>query len=120
VDPIPGRLARLVRRHNRLSREAARIQLRVAVHIGPVHLDSHGVVGSDLNLLFRLLDARSLKRMLTQSGAEVAFITSGYVYENVIRRHPSLADPALFQPLSVRVKETRIRGWAYVSGSRLP
>jgi len=120
VDPIPERLARLVRRHNRLSREAARIQLRVAVHIGPVNLDSHGVVGSDLNLLFRLLDARSLKRMLTQSGAEVAFITSGYVYENVIRRHPSLVDPALFQPLSVRVKETRTRGWAYVSGSRLP
>lgn len=120
VDLIPERLARLVRRHNRLSCEAARIQVRVAVHVGVVHNDGHGFVGSDLNLLFRLLDARSLKRMLTQSGAEVVFITSGYVYKNVIRRHPSLMDPALFQPLSVRVKETRIRGWAYVSGSRPP
>ena len=117
VDPIPERLRRLVRRHNRVSCDAARIQLRVAAHIGPVHNDGHGFVGRDVNLLCRLLDARSLKRMLAQSGAEVAFITSGYVYENVIRRRPSLVDPAVFQPLSVRVKETRTRAWAYVLGA---
>jgi hypothetical protein len=92
----------------------ARIQLRVAAHIGPVHNDGHGFVGRDVTLLCRLLDARSLKRMLAQSGAEVAFITSGYVYENVIRRRPSLVDPAVFQSLSVRVKETRTRAWAYI------
>ena len=117
VDPIPERLRRLIRRHNRVSCEAARIQLRVAAHIGPVHNDGHGFVGRDVNLLCRLLDARSLKRTLAQSGAEVAFITSGYVYENVIRRYPSLVDPALFQPLSVRVKETRTHAWAYVLGA---
>jgi hypothetical protein len=49
--------------------------------------------------------------------AEVVFITSGYVYENVICRRPSLVDPALFQPLSVRVKETRTRAWAYILGA---
>jgi hypothetical protein len=117
VDPVPERLRGLVRRHNRVSCEAARIQLRVALHIGPVHNDGHGFVGRDVNLLCRLLDARSLKRMLAQSGAEVAFIASGYVYENVIRRHPSLVDPGLFKPLSVRVKETRTRAWAYVLGA---
>ena len=57
------------------------------------------------------------KRMLTQSGAEVAFITSGYVYHNVICRRPSLVDPAVFQPLSVREKETRMRAWAYIPGA---
>jgi len=117
VDPIPERLRRLVRRHNRVSCEAARIQLRVAAHIGPVHNDGHGFVGRDVNLLFRLLAAGSLKRMLAQSGAEVAFITSGYVYENVIRRRPSLVDPALFRPMSVQVKETRTRAWAYLLGA---
>jgi hypothetical protein len=117
VDPIPERLRGLVRRHNRVSCDAARIQLRVAAHVGPVHSDGHGFVGRDVNLLCRLLDARSLKRMLAQSGAEVAFITSGYVYQNVIRRRPSLVDPALFQPLSVREKETRTRAWAYVLGA---
>jgi hypothetical protein len=114
VDPIPERLRALVRRHNRVSCDAARIQLRVAAHVGPVHNDGYGFVGRDVNFLCRLLDARSLKRMLVQSDAEVAFITSGYVYENVICRHPSLVDPALFQHLSVRVKETRTRAWAYV------
>jgi len=117
VDPIPERLRRLVRRHNHVSCEAARIQLRVALHIGPVHNDGYGFVGRDVNLLCRLLDARSLKRMLAQSAAEVAFITSGYVYENVIRHRPSLVDPAQFQPLPVRVKETRTRAWAYILGA---
>jgi hypothetical protein len=116
VDPIPERLRGLVRRHNRVSCEAAQIQLRVAAHVGPVHSDGHGFIGRDVTLLCRLLNARSLKRMLADSGAEVAFITSGYVYENVIRRRPSLIDPSLLQPLSVRVKETRTRAWAYIVG----
>lgn len=117
VDPIPERLYGLIRRHNRVSCQAAQIQLRVAVHVGPVHNDGHGFIGRDVNFLCRLLDARSLKRILAQSGAEVAFITSGYVYENVICRHPSLVDPAVFQSLSVKVKETRTRAWAYVLGA---
>jgi hypothetical protein len=117
VDPIPDRLRGLIRRHNRVSCDAARIQLRVATHIGPVHGDGHGFVGHDINLLCRLLDARALKRMLSESGAEVAYIASSYVYDNLIRRRPSLVDPALFQPLAVRVKETRTRAWAYVLGS---
>jgi hypothetical protein len=117
VDPIPQRLRSLIRRHNRVSCEAARIQLRIATHAGPVHHDGHGFVGHAVTLLYRLLDAQSLKRMLAQSGAEVGFIASGYVYENVIRRRPSLVDPALFQSLPVRVKETRTRAWAYLLGS---
>jgi class 3 adenylate cyclase len=117
VDPIPDRLRGLIRRHNRVSCEAAQIQLRIATHIGPVHSDGHGFVGRDVNLLYRLLDARALKRMLSESGAEVAFIASSYVYDTVIRRRPSLVDPAVFQPLAVRVKETRARAWACVLGA---
>jgi hypothetical protein len=116
VHPIPDRLHSLVRRHNRVSCEAARIQLRVATHIGPVHHDGHGFVGRDVNLLSRLLDARQPKRLLAESGAEIAFITSGYLYENIIRRRPSLVDPGLFKPLSVQVKETRTRAWMYTLG----
>lgn len=106
-----------IRRHNRVSCDAARIQLRIAIHIGPVHYDGHGFVGHDVSLLFRLLDARPLRRMLSEAGADVAFAASGYVYENVIRRQPSLADVARFQRLSVRVKETKTCAWAYVLGS---
>lgn len=54
--------------------------------------------------------------MLAESGAEVAFIASNYLYENVIRRCSSLLDPILFQPMPIRVKETRTRAWAYALG----
>jgi hypothetical protein len=117
VHPIPEKLLGLVRRHNRVSCEAARIQLRVATHIGPIQYDGHGFVGHDVNLLHRMLDSPALKRMLATSGAEIAFITSSYLYENVIVRRPSLIDPAGFKPLTVRVKETRTRAWAYTLGA---
>jgi hypothetical protein len=117
VDPIPERLRALVRRHNRVSADAARIQLRVAAHIGSVQYDGYGFVGHDVTLLCRLLDARPLKRLLAESGAEVAFIASKYLYDNVIRSRPSLVDPEVFKPMPVRVKETRTRAWAYTLGA---
>jgi hypothetical protein len=120
VHPVPDKLLSLVRRHNRVSCEAARIQLRIATHIGPVHYDGHGFVGRDVNLLHRMLDAPALKRMLAESGAEIAFITSGYVYENIVVRRPSIIDPAAFMPMTVRVKETRTRAWAYTLGASTP
>jgi len=118
VHPVPDKLLSLVRRHNRVSCDAARIQLRAAAHVGPVHYDGHGFVGHDVNLLHRMLDAPALKRMLAMSGAEIAFVTSSYVYDNVVVRRPSLVDPAAFRPLTIRVKETRARAWAYPLGGR--
>jgi hypothetical protein len=109
---VPERLRFLVRHHNHVSCDAARVQLRVAMHIGPIRHDGHGFVGHDVSLLFRLLNARSLRRMLSESGAEVAFIASATMYEQVIRRRPSLVDPALFRRLPVQMKETRTRAWA--------
>jgi hypothetical protein len=38
------------------------------------------------------------------------------MYENVTRRHSSIMDPALFQRLLVRAKETKTRAWVYVPG----
>lgn len=93
------------------------MQLRIAVHIGPVHHDGHGFVGHDVNLLYRLLDAPRLKRMISQSSAEVAFITSKYMYENVVRCRPSIIDPASLQIIRVQVKETQTQARAYVLGA---
>jgi len=66
-------------------------------------------IGADLNLLFRMLEARPFKYALATSGADLALITSQYVYETVIVRRPSLTHQAAFQPLNVLVKGTRAR-----------
>jgi hypothetical protein len=120
IDPLPERLRGLIRRHNRVSREAAQMQLRTAVNIGLVDRDDHGLVGDDLNLLFRMLDAPPLRRALTDSGAELALAVSGYVHDSLVIQHPSLIDPAQFRPLEARVKQTPIHAWIYVPGWQLP
>jgi hypothetical protein len=118
IDPLLERLRGLIRRHNRVSCAAARIQLRAAAHIGFVQRDSHGFVGDAANQLFRLLDAPTFKRMLAESDAELAFIASDYLYQTVIRRHPALVDPGVFHRVNVRTKQARDWAWVYLPGAR--
>lgn len=119
IDPLPDRLRSLIRRHNHVSCDAAQIQLRAATHLGPVNHDGHGFVGTDVDFLFRMLDARPLKRALASTGADLALIVSEYVYRNIVSRHPSLVSPTAFQPIRVQVKYTRTRAWTYLP-SALP
>jgi hypothetical protein len=114
IDPLPERLRSLIRRHNHVSSTAAHIQLRVAAHLGPVDHDGHGFVGAEIDFLFRMLEARPLRRALTSTGADLALIVSDYVYRNIVSRHPSLVSPAAFQPIRFQVKETKARAWTYI------
>ena len=116
IDPLPERLRGLIRRHNHVSRPAAGIQLQAAAHIGPVEHDGHGFVGRDINLLFRMLEARPLKRALAGSGAELALIVSDYVYRNLVCRYPSLVNPDDFRTARFQIKHTRARAWMYLPG----
>jgi class 3 adenylate cyclase len=120
IDPLPERLRTLIRRHNHVSRDAARIQLRAAVHIGPVEHDGHGFIGSDINMLFRMLEARPLKRGLDDSSADLALIVSEYVYANVVCRYPTLIGPEAFQPVRFQIKYTRAKAWTYLPGATTP
>jgi len=117
IDPFPVRLRALIRRYNHVSSEAARMQMRAAVHVGPVYSDAHGLVSDDITYLFRMLETRRLRRALADSSAELAMAVSRYVHETMVLRHPSLADPAQFTPLRGRVKRASINGWLYVPGS---
>jgi hypothetical protein len=114
IDPLLDRLRDGLRRHNRVSADAAGIRLRVAVHSGQVHRDAHGVTGAALTHLFRLLDAPVLKEALARSTGELALIVSDHFYDTVIRNSPGMIDPETFQPARVRVKETRARGWLHL------
>ena len=114
IHPVPERLRRLLRRHNHVSRESAAIQLRAVAHIGPVEYDGHGFVGTDVNFAFRMLEARSVKRILADSGAELCLAVSDYVYRSLVCRHPSLVHPDTFQSVRFQAKNTRGRAWAYL------
>jgi hypothetical protein len=116
VGTLPLLLRSLIRRHNRMSSEAARMQLRASAHIGPVHQDAHGLVSDDITYLFRMLDARPLRQALADSRAEVALAVSGYLYESVVQRSPSLADPAQFRHVKSRVKSTQVDAWLHIPG----
>lgn len=117
IDPLPERLRRLVRRHNHLSCDSADMQLRAAAHIGPVDYDGHGFVGTDVNFAFRMLEARPLKRMLAESGAELGLVVSNFVYGSLVRRHPSLVHPDAFRAVSFQTKNTKGRAWTYLPGA---
>jgi class 3 adenylate cyclase len=114
IDPFPERLRALVRFHNHVSRPTAGIQLRAAVHIGMAVHDGNGFVGSDVNYLFRMLDARALRRALAASDGELAMAVSGYVFRNLVCRYPSLVSPDAFEEIRFQVKRTRARAWTYL------
>ena len=109
IDPLLDRLRTLIRRHNHVSRAAACMQLRVAIHLGPVDHDKHGFIGDDVNFLFRMLDARPLRSALASKGADLACVISEYVYANIVCRHPSMVRPDDFQLIKFQVKRTRAR-----------
>ena len=116
IDPLPERLRGLIRRHNHMSCQAAGIQLRAAAHIGPVEHDGHGFVGTDINPLFRMLDAGPLRRALAGSTAEVALMVSDNVYRCLVCRCPSLVSPEVFRQVRFQVKHTRAQAWIYLPG----
>jgi class 3 adenylate cyclase len=116
IDPLPDRLRALIRRHNHVSRDAAEMQLRVAAHVGPVEHDGQGFIGSDVNLTFRMLEARAFKHIARVSDAEVALIVSHYAYDSFVRRYPSLLDPDNFRSTVLQTKNTRVRAWVYLPG----
>ncbi len=124
VDPLLPRLRAGVRRHNRFSSDIAQVRLRVAVHVGEVHRDQHGVAGVAVNHLFRLLDAPAAKEALTESGSELALIVSDYVYDSVLRHVGERIDLSAYRPVDVALRETRARAWvqapAAVTGIAAP
>ena len=120
VDVFPERLCRLIRRHNRFSCELGGMQLRVAVHVGPVYRDEHGFAGDDVTYLCRMLDAPPLRRALSESGTELAFIVSDYVYDKLILRRHSLAESRSFRRVKTQVKRTSVQGWMYLPDGPAP
>jgi hypothetical protein len=113
ISPLADRVRAGLRRHNKLSSEAAQIRLRMALHAGHVHFDEHGVAGQTLVHAFRLLEAPAFKSAFAATRCELGFVVSDRLYDDVIRHGPGLIDPDLYDAINVSVKETEARAWVH-------
>ncbi|MFI0352941.1 cyclic nucleotide-binding domain-containing protein [Actinomadura sp. 9N407] len=116
IDPMLALLAAGLRRHNHRSSDALRIQLRLALNVGPVMPDAEGVSGSAIIYTARLLDAPVLKARLAETRSDLGFIASGFVYKNVVVHAPGFVVPDSYQKVCCTVKETEFTGWMHLSG----
>ena len=113
---MPLRLAELLERGNTGRSARQRFRLRVVVHAGEVHHDAHGYAGYDVNLAFRLVDARPLREAMEHSAAAVGLIVSEGVHDGVLRHGYGGLDAAAFERVRVRVKSADVPGWIQLFG----
>jgi hypothetical protein len=117
VDPLLALLAAKLKRHNRQANDPIRIQLRAALHVGPVAVDPHGLSGQSIIHTARLLNAPMLTYALARTTADLAVIASTYVYDAVIRHGPGLVDPTTYQRVEFEVKESKMTAWIHLAGN---
>jgi CRP-like cAMP-binding protein len=116
VDPMLAHLAAALRRHNRRAAEATRLQLRAALHVGPVQRGPKGVSGISIITTRRMVDAPAVKRRVAETGADLAFVTSDFVFDSVIKPAPGLVDPGRYARVRVRLKEASLPAWLMLEG----
>ncbi|MEU8803854.1 hypothetical protein [Spirillospora sp. NPDC048819] len=120
LTTVTDRLRAEIRHHNAVSGDPAKMQLRVAVHMGMARSDGRGLVGTAVNDAFRILDAPALKEALRVSGTAVGVIVSDRVYDDVVRHGWDLLDPGDYRPVEVQVKELTTTSWMNVPGLPSP
>ncbi|WP_026405037.1 hypothetical protein [Actinomadura rifamycini] len=106
LDPLAHHLTARLRRANRITNDVARLRLRVAVHSGDVHFDTHGVLGHAVTRLFRLLDAPAFKQAISAApDSDVGMLVSDDLYRAAVA--DDAVDRDAYRPLYVTCKETR-------------
>jgi CRP-like cAMP-binding protein/tetratricopeptide (TPR) repeat protein len=116
VDPLVPELAVRLRQYNRRASEVVQIQLRAALHVGPVGKDAEGLTGQAVISTARILDAPVVKERLADARADLIFAVSDYVYENVVRHGAGRVDSGAFEHVAAQVKESRVSAWIHLAG----
>jgi class 3 adenylate cyclase len=109
-------LSRLLADHNSHHPDH-RLRLRTVVHAGEVHYDGKGYFGESLDIAFRLLDAKKVKRKLRHTTAPLVLVVSDEIYQSVVRhRYVGLDEHAFGRRVHVRLKgqRQRHRGWIHI------
>jgi CRP-like cAMP-binding protein len=100
-----------LRKHNSTYAEAVRIQLRVAIDVGPVMSDALGISGDAIIRTSRMLEADAFKAAIRENGANLGLIASPFIYESIIEHTHGVGAPAHFTPIQVDVKESSFPAW---------
>jgi hypothetical protein len=110
VPTLSGRLA-----EHAAAYPGRMFRLRVAIHSGEVHFDTRGVFGADIDLTFRLLNSRDLKRRLRETDAPLVLAVSNYIHQSVISHGYDGIDGRTFEPaICLQVADQRHVGWVQV------
>jgi hypothetical protein len=113
-----GHLATALRQYNQSASDALRMQLRVALHAGPVICDAQGVTSNAINQTARLVQARILRKHLNETQADLGVIVSAYIYDNVIGQHGSVPIGAAdYRKIRFQVKESALIAWIRLTGT---
>jgi hypothetical protein len=107
---LPGALLNGLRWHNAKHPPLEGIRLRVGLHAGEVHFDSHGAAGPAIIHAFRMLNAPATKEAFHESGGTLALIVSDWFYTEVVR-HRSEYDPHLYQRIHIQLNEIDANAW---------
>ncbi|WP_433472726.1 hypothetical protein ACQPZP_28100 [Spirillospora sp. CA-142024] len=93
-----------------------RLRLRMAVHIGPLHLDgATGWPGQHAVQPARLRDSDPLRVAMRElPEADLGIIASSDIYRDYITQGPGHPRPTLFRPVCVAVKKQVYRAYLYV------
>jgi len=114
IERLLAMLPPHLRRHNLTYSAASRMQLRLAVEVGPIEDTEVGVTGPSIIGVSRILDAPAFKRAIATQDGILGLIVSPFVYKTCIMAGGSLLDPAGFTEVPVHVKETHGSAWMQV------
>lgn len=122
IDPLLHNLNGKLREYNRHVARDMRLRLRVAVHMGLVVVAGESLVGSDVMLLFRLLDCDALKTVLRRADdANFAVAVSAYAYEQLIAPELGNIDRSHYHEFTVGLRNIGERqAWFALSAEREP
>jgi hypothetical protein len=119
IERLHRELPAELRMHNHTYGEPARIQLRVAINVGPVTGDAFGMEGDTINRTARLIEAPAIKGAMVSTGASLGIIASTFVYETAIRDE-ELAFIGEYKMVRVKVKEYNAFAWLRLIDVALP
>ncbi|MBP2320148.1 tetratricopeptide (TPR) repeat protein [Kibdelosporangium banguiense] len=108
VEKLPPALVAALRDHNAGHRAEEQIRLRMALHAGEIHYDSHGVVGRAVNLAFRLGDSQTFREVMSSTDEPLAVITSQWFFDEVVWHSSVAAD---YHRIQISAKEVDTTAW---------